>query len=297
MRDLPADFAAAIATGVTSICRCWQVHRADGVVLGFTDHDRAIAFDGVVHEARAGMSAGALDSSTGLSIDTQSVEGALSSTAIGEDDIARGLYDSAEVRLYLVFWEAPETRLLSSVGTIGELRRVGDAFEAEIVGRSEALNRPFGRAFLATCDRRLGDGGCGVDLADPAYSAIGTVATLQSTSAFEAEGLAAFETGFFDDGRLVWETGANAGAEARVRRHAAFESAVQIETWLSAPLELVVGDSFRVEAGCDKRMATCRDRFANLANFRGFPHIPGDDWAAGYPDDGGSHDGGSLFRS
>lgn len=28
---------------------------------------------------------------------------------------------------------------------------------------------------------------------------------------------------------------------------------------------------------CDKRFATCRDTFANAENFRGFPHMPGND--------------------
>jgi uncharacterized phage protein (TIGR02218 family) len=38
-----------------------------------------------------------------------------------------------------------------------------------------------------------------------------------------------------------------------------------------------------VNAGCDKRLATCRDRFANAVNFRGFPHIPGNDFVISYP--------------
>ena len=38
------------------------------------------------------------------------------------------------------------------------------------------------------------------------------------------------------------------------------------------------GDTFVVTAGCDKRFDTCRDRFDNAVNFRGFPHIPGNDF-------------------
>jgi hypothetical protein len=43
---------------------------------------------------------------------------------------------------------------------------------------------------------------------------------------------------------------------------------------------------------CDKRWRTCVDVFANGANFRGFPHVPGDDFIAAVPVEGGRHDGG-----
>ena len=49
-------------------------------------------------------------------------------------------------------------------------------------------------------------------------------------------------------------------------------------------------------AGCDKRAGTCRGKFDNFLNFRGFPHIPGDDWVTAYPKDGAVHDGASLER-
>jgi len=43
---------------------------------------------------------------------------------------------------------------------------------------------------------------------------------------------------------------------------------------------------------CDKRWRTCVDAFGNGANFRGFPHVPGDDFIAAVPVEGGRHDGG-----
>jgi hypothetical protein len=35
--------------------------------------------------------------------------------------------------------------------------------------------------------------------------------------------------------------------------------------------------------GCDKRAATCAERFANIANFRGEPHLPGFDLLTRFP--------------
>lgn len=47
--------------------------------------------------------------------------------------------------------------------------------------------------------------------------------------------------------------------------------------------------------GCDRQLGTCRDRFGNVANFRGFPHIPGNDFVLKYPRSGEALDGGALF--
>ena len=47
--------------------------------------------------------------------------------------------------------------------------------------------------------------------------------------------------------------------------------------------------------GCDRQLSTCRDRFDNVANFRGFPHIPGNDFVLKYPRDDDALEGGALF--
>lgn len=46
-------------------------------------------------------------------------------------------------------------------------------------------------------------------------------------------------------------------------------------TALSLPYVPQSGDLLRVHTGCDKRRATCRDKFANIINMRGEPDLPG----------------------
>ncbi|MNT98193.1 hypothetical protein D3C72_2407210 [compost metagenome] len=48
-------------------------------------------------------------------------------------------------------------------------------------------------------------------------------------------------------------------------------------------------------AGCDRRLTTCREKFENVPNFRGFPHIPGNDFVLRYPRQGDNLDGRALF--
>ncbi len=58
--------------------------------------------------------------------------------------------------------------------------------------------------------------------------------------------------------------------------------------------EVPEGDDFTIRAGCDKRIETCGAKFANTANFRGFPHIPGQDTILRYATKDGGHEGGVL---
>ena len=138
---------AHLAGGASEVARCWRVTRADGVQYGFTDHDRALAFEGTVFKADSGLSAAALSQTTGLSVDNTEAVGALSDASIREADILAGRFDGAVVEAWLVNWSAPENRALQFKGSFGELERQGGAFQVELRGLAELMNRPEGRVY------------------------------------------------------------------------------------------------------------------------------------------------------
>jgi uncharacterized phage protein (TIGR02218 family) len=47
--------------------------------------------------------------------------------------------------------------------------------------------------------------------------------------------------------------------------------------------EVEPGCRVELRDGCDKRFETCVTRFANAVNFRGEPHLPGNDLLMRYP--------------
>ena len=106
-----------------------------------------------------------------------------------------------------------------------------------------------------------------------------------------------FAAGWFTAGRLRWTGGANAGLDADIRTHAGTDTAVILDLWQPPARGIVPGDAFSLTAGCDKRFATCREKFANGLNFQGFPHMPGNDTLLhGVPGSAPVLDGGSQFR-
>lgn len=279
MRTIPPALQAKLDSGVTTLARCWRIVRRDGAVLGFTDHDEDIVLGGLTCRAGTGFAGSEATASLGLAVSGSEIAGALSDDALAEADLAAGRYDAAAVEIHLVDWSEPSLHVLLTKGVLGEVRREGQAFAVELRSLADRLNEESGRRYTATCAADLGDSRCGVDLGNAAFRGAGAVAALTGTSAFVATGLGAFAAGWFNGGRLAWLTGANAGLAVEVKRHA--EGAL-IDLWQAMPEPIVPGDTFAVTAGCDKRLQTCRDRFANVVNFRGFPHIPGNDFVTRY---------------
>ncbi len=288
--------AAHLATGSTTVCRCWRVTRADGVAYGFTDHDEAFAFDGVVFRPDSGMTARALEQRTGLSVDNSEVVGVLSDAAIAEVDVVAGRFDGAAVEAWLVNWAEPGERMLQFRGSLGEIERAGAEFRAELRGLAEALNRPQGYVYQGPCSAVLGDARCRVDLGVPGRAVEVGVLEVVNARTFRVLPQVAFAERWFERGRFRVLTGAAEGLVGLVKVDRIVAAGRELELWEEVRAEIRPGDAVRVEAGCDKRAETCRGKFGNFLNFRGFPHVPGEDWQMAYPKRAGRNDGGSLNR-
>lgn len=289
-----ADFQAHLDGGHTTLARCWQVLRRDGEIMGFTDHDCDLAFADTVFRAGSGLTALALSQAAGLSVDNTEAMGALSDAAISAVDIAAGRYDGAVVTAWLVNWADVGQRKVLFRGAIGEITREGGAFHAELRGLTEALNRPMGRAYQKPCGAVLGDGACGVDLSDPAFQYQGAVQTIEDGRILRFSDLSGFDAGWFTRGVLHVMSGDGSGQSAGLKSDTNDGGVRVIELWSPLPVVPEVGDQLQLIAGCDKRFATCVQKFANTQNFQGFPDIPGDDWIARVPRADGTANGGSL---
>ena len=292
MRAIPPSMQAQLDSGVTTFCHCWRIDPLFATPIGFTDHDEDIAFDGVVFEAASAFQGTTIERSLGLAIDNLTAAGALQSDRIREEDIDGGAYDGAVIRLWLVDWQAPDSRLLLFKGEIGEITHGSTGFEVELRGLSEPLNRPIGRRFLKVCDAEVGDGRCGLDTQLPGFRGQGTIVSIADSRSIQVAGISEFDDRWFDEGVLTWTSGRNAGRRSRVRSHRGSGDTTHLEILEPAVLQPEPGDAFDIVAGCDKRAGTCRSKFMNIRNFRGFPYIPGDNWIAAHPAEGMVHDGG-----
>jgi uncharacterized phage protein (TIGR02218 family) len=291
VKTLTPALAAAVAAPVTTLARAWIATRRDGAVFGFTDHDRDLVVAGVPCRAATGVGQSEAVAAAGLSVGGQEITGALSSEAIAEADIAAGLWDGATIRAYVVDWSAPDRTLAVTTGVLGEVTRRDGAFTAELRSLASLLDQPKGRVYQHRCDAVFGDRRCGVALA--ALERTGSIVAVTGGRHLVIEGLTA-EARLFTGGVLRATVG---GTELRrtIKSDRPGEDGRRLlELWEPAET-LAPGDAVRATPGCDRRFETCRDRYGNGLNFRGFPHIPGSDFAIAHPaSTSETHDGGAL---
>ncbi|MEY8098431.1 DUF2163 domain-containing protein [Falsihalocynthiibacter sp. S25ZX9] len=294
---LSPELKTHLKSGITSVSRCWAVTRTDGISLGFTDHDENIAFDGVDFLANTGLTARALQQTTGLAVDNTEALGALNSDTIREEDIAAGRYDGAQVLAWLVNWQNPIERTLQFRGTIGELTRGDGAFQAELRGLTEALNQPQGRTYQKPCSAVLGDHSCRFNLDTAGYVTTRPVETIKNAREMFFDDFLGFDDRWFERGRFEVLSGNAKGLIGFIKNDRLTDKGRTIELWEALRLSLDSGDLVRFEAGCDKRVKTCQLKFQNFLNYQGFPDIPGEDWLMSYPSSGDVNEGGQLVSS
>jgi len=294
MRTIDPALQAHLDQGATSLCQCLKLETRDGEILGFTDHDRDLTFDDVTYEARSGFDSSRSQSESGYVSGNLEIAGALTSDGLSEARLRAGAYDRAGIMLHLVNWQDTAQRFILRAGHLGEVSNGELGFTAELRGLAQKLDEPRGRVFQYGCDAVLGDQRCGVDLTSSEFRGEGVVMLADGRDRFTSDGLAGFADDWFSGGVVTWLSGANEGQRRAVRQHRSLGGVVTLSFWQAMSAAVSPGDMFAVTAGCDKQFATCRAKFANAANFRGFPHMPGNDFVASYPNrDDPKNDGGS----
>lgn len=252
----------------------WRIHRADGVALGFTAHDRDLWFDGVLHRAAPGMVPSAIRRGADLEPDSADVQGALAHDSIAADDLAAGLFDGATIRIGLVDWSNLERAVLYR-GTFGSASREDAHFTAELHSAKAELERDLVPRTSPTCRARFCGPGCALSAARHTHEAEVTEIDPEENRVAFAGGP---DPGLFAGGELRWMDGPQAGRAMQVL--AATDSGLMLD----GPVDpaLTSGTRARLREGCDHTIATCAARFGNAPNFQGEPFLPGNDLLARY---------------
>ncbi|WP_338722966.1 DUF2163 domain-containing protein [Devosia sp. XK-2] len=294
MRTLPEALAAHLDQGETTTAHCWRVLRSDGIVLGFTDHDLALIVEGTECRPMHGLDGGEVPSRLGQQVETGEVLGILYSDAIAEEDILLGRYDGARVETWLLNWAEPGQRVRLRVDTIGEIVREDGLFRAELRSPQQGLNVTRGRMFQGLCDAMVGDQRCGIDLDALGHKGEAMVVGKIDDFQLRVSGLSGFEEGWFAFGTARWTSGKRSGLSDPVLTHRRDADGDVLGFGQRVGEWCAIGDSLDVHVGCDRRFATCKSKFANAVNFRGFPHIPGSDFVLRHPRAGYDMDGRAV---
>ncbi len=279
MRTPSPQLLAALAAECKTLAWCVRITRTDDMVLGFTTHDEPLTVDGTAFESTTAFSPSKLESDNSLAVGSADITGILASDSLTDADFSAGLYDRARVDFLLCDWTDLGAGVLH-LGRffIGEVVLTDGQWRATLVDFKELLQKSVGRTIAAECTHTLGNRRCKVSL-----EAIKVRVVCDGTDGLNwvhSNGLAALPDDWAKYGHLRFVDGPNAGARLDVRGLLGGRAYL----WLEPPFPIEAGHAFDLYPGCNRQLATCRDRFSNLLNFGGFPHVPGTDQAGRYPD-------------
>jgi uncharacterized phage protein (TIGR02218 family) len=252
-----------------TLATCWKITRTDGVVKAFTDHDRDLVVSGVTYLAASGYTRSAIATGSQLAVDQLSVDGMLDSEELTTEDLRAGVYDHAAFEIFWVNWQNTTGGILKlRTGWLGEVTETRGQFSVELRGLLQAYSRHIGQLYTPSCRAQFGDARCGKALGP--LTVTGTVTAAGGGRNF-SDSSRAEAANYFDGGLVTWTSGDNDGLSMEIKS----STPPDFYLYLDMPHAIQVGDTYEMIPGCDKLLATCRDRWDNVVNFRGEPYIPG----------------------
>ena len=263
--------------GSTTIARCWRATRKDGFSLAVTTCARDLLFEGVLYRASEGFNPRAIEQEASTAVANTEVEGALSDD-ITELEFEAGLWDGASVEVFeLNYRSIANGKMSFGVATMGDIRVTRSAFNAELRGLAQSLQKIVGRTYLATCPWGFGDSRCRINLAP--ITVAGTITgapdrrTIVDTSRSEP-------SDYFGAGRLLMTSGAAEGEEIEVYSYDGATKTFVLH--LPFHRNIAAGDTYEAIPGCRKRWnEDCKGKWANGNRFGGYPYLPGPDRVIG----------------
>lgn len=274
MRDISTNLKTHFGQECTTIATIWKLTRTDNVVMGFTNHDEDIVYDGVTYLASTGFLPSDIAVKSDFSVANQEIESYLDSSAITDEDLLNGVYDYAEVQvMYINYESVADGVLIGDRGWVGQVQIRGEQFAAEVRGLSEKPNQKIGQIFSPLCRAKLGDSKCGANLTNFTFNdEVDVVDSDFPKQAFRSYSLLQ-EAGYFTSGEVEWTSGPNTGLKMEIKE---FSNGV-VTLSLPMPKEISKGHQYTIVAGCGKDKDTCINKFNNFINFRGEPDVPGQD--------------------
>lgn len=283
---IPIALQEHMESGGTTLAWCMKVTRTDGVVYGWTSHDRDAEVDGVTYLAGPGMDVASLVSTAGFEVDNTEATMLANEAIITRADVLAGRWDGAAFEIARYNWASTaDGRSIHMVGNFGNVQPIRGAFVVELRGLRQRLQEMIGNVTQPTCRNRLGDAKCGVDLesgtTDDEFTVTGTLTDVTSGRVFQDDTRTEPED-WFAEGEIRFTSGLNEGLRAKVT---GYDADGTITVALPFLFELSAGDAYTMIVGCSKRLLEdCRDKFNNVLNFNGEPHLPGVDAVSAPPD-------------
>lgn len=281
MKSISTELSAHLDGEVTTLASCWRIVRRDGQEFFFTDHDQDIVFEGNVYEAESSYDRTAIANSADMSVDNMDVAGILDSEKISEEDMRNGLFNRADVYVFIVNWSDPSQGALKvRRGWFGEVTVTDTGqFTTEIRGLAQALSHNFIEVYSAECRADFCDDRCKLNIAD--YEIPTTVSVAITRDIFVIPSGVSLPPQGIVPGTVRFIDGSNAGRTIEITGYD--PDTRTVELFEPTAYGIAAGTQIRLAPGCDGSLERCKS-YNNVVNRRAEDFVPGNDELMKYPD-------------
>lgn len=273
MKTIPINLANHYASPTTNLSWALKVTRKDTTVYAFTSDMVDTEIAGITYLASQGLDVSNIEISAGFAVSNLELTTLDDGTIFNRPDILAGKWYNAKFELFRYNSLAPSDGVDTIlVGTLGEVEMRNGSIMVELRGLQQYLQQPIGSVSSKTCRARFGDALCTKSIAT--FTVTGSITSVTSQQIF-TDTTRAEAADWFSEGSVTFTSGSAEGLTSKIKTHAA---GGVITLTLPILLQLSVGDTYSMVAGCRKRLTEdCNTKFSNAINFQGEPHLPGVD--------------------
>lgn len=252
-------------------CTIVKIVRRDGTVEGFSSWGANLEIDDVTYRGNTAINPTAINKKSGVSTDNLEFRSFLSDDNISNFAIEAGLYEEADVTLYIANIHSLATEIVFS-GFIGEITKTDSYFIFELQSRTTLLERAISKKTATRCHYNFCDSYCGLNIDD--FKTTRTVSHLSSARTLTVLGDGIGED--FEEGYFEFTTGILTGARFDIKESTGGQD---VQTYRVIPSGFEGGtDEITLYKGCKKSPSHCK-AYGNFANFGGF--LSGGNWMPG----------------
>jgi len=278
MKNLTPAMLAHIAQENTNLALCWSMILMDESEFYYTDSDKPIEYDGNTYQPYAAIVPSATSTTSNLAVDNMEVTLAWDGDLATETEIRGGRFDFATMNIFFVNYDDPDGMGTIPIlkGKLGEIIIEDNLVRVDIRGMTQYLQQRMGELYSIGCQATFGDSRCKVDAGDPIYTkafSVDSVDPVHPKRKFNILEVLGVADGYFTGGYIHWLGGTNKNTKMDIKVY--FESGQAVELYEPLIRDIQPGDSGNIIVGCDKKFETCKTKFDNMINFRGFPHLTG----------------------
>ena len=272
MKNISNELKNSLNDDTLNLVRCWKITLKNNKILCFTTCNENIEYDTLVYNSISANDLNELKTNIDIEEDSGEISNLIVSDIIENNDILSGLYDGADVELFLLDKITNEKIILLN-GIISSIEYKDNIFNAKVKGLKSKLNKVIGDVYTPLCRCQFCDKKCGLNKNNFTFN--GEISSIVNNTEFQtnSSNIVNKAEGYFENGVIEFISGKNNGFKTEIKQFKNNSIILSMEL----PYELKSGDQFKITAGCDKEFSTCCNIFNNAINFRGEPHLPGID--------------------